>query len=66
MVIYVVKNASRPFPGEPSPVPDRKRFSFKRSYCNSAGRVMQVISARTAAHELRRNRQGRRGGSRHL
>ena len=29
VVIYVVKNASRPVPGESSSVPDRKRFSFQ-------------------------------------
>ena len=28
MVIYVVKNASRPVSGEDSPVPDGKRFVF--------------------------------------
>ena len=28
VVIYVVKNASRPVSGEDSPVPDRKRFSL--------------------------------------
>ena len=34
---------------------------FKWSYCNSECGVMQVISEVDAAHELRRNRQGRRG-----
>ena len=29
VVIYVVKNASRPVPGELSPVLDRKRFAFQ-------------------------------------
>ena len=29
MVIYVVKNASRPVSGEDSPVPGRKRFAFQ-------------------------------------
>ena len=29
MVIYVVKNASRPVSGELSPVLDRKRFAFQ-------------------------------------
>ena len=29
VVIYVVKNASRPISGESSPVPDGKRFSFQ-------------------------------------
>ena len=29
VVIYVVKNASRPVSGEDSPVPDRKRFAFQ-------------------------------------
>jgi len=28
VVIYVVKNASRPVSGEDSPVPDEKRFAF--------------------------------------
>ena len=28
VVIYVVKNASRPVSGEDSPVPDGKRFAF--------------------------------------
>ena len=47
MVIYVVKNASRPVSGELSPVLDRKRFAFLCGvYCNSAEGVMQVVSAR--------------------
>ena len=29
MVIYVVKNASRPVSGEDSPMPDGKRFAFQ-------------------------------------
>ena len=29
VVIYVVKNASRPVSGEDSPVPDGKRFAFQ-------------------------------------
>ena len=29
MVIYVVKNASRPVSGEDSPVPSGKRFAFQ-------------------------------------
>ena len=29
VVIYVVKNASRPVSGEDSPMPDRKRFAFQ-------------------------------------
>ncbi len=29
MVIYVVKNASRPVSGEDSPMPDGKRFVFQ-------------------------------------
>ena len=46
MVIYVVKNASRPVSGELSPVLDRKRFAFLCGvYCNSAEGVMQVVSA---------------------
>lgn len=46
MVIYVVKNASRPVFGESSPVPDGKRFTFLCGlYCNSERAVMQVVSA---------------------
>ena len=58
MVIYVVKNASRPVFGEDSPVPDGKRFSFLCGlYCNSGEGIMQVVSAQTAAQMLSRNRQ---------
>ena len=58
VVIYVVKNASRPILGEHSPVPDGKRFAFLCGlYCNSEGRVMQVISAKAAAQMLSRNNQ---------
>ena len=58
MVIYVVKNASRPVSGELSPVPDRKRLAFLCGvYCNSAEGVMQVVSAGVAAQKLRRYRQ---------
>ena len=58
MVIYVVKNASRPVFGESSPVPDGKRFTFLCGlYCNSERAVMQVVSARVAAQQLRRYRQ---------
>ena len=58
VVIYVVKNASRPVSGELSPVPDGKRFAFLCGvYCNSEGSVMQVVSARVAAQQLRRYRQ---------
>ena len=47
VVIYVVKNASRPVSGEDSPVPDGKRLAFLCGvYCNSAEGVMQVVSAR--------------------
>ena len=46
VVIYVVKNASRPVPGEDSPVPDGKRFSLLCGlYCNSGEGIMQVVSA---------------------
>ena len=46
VVIYVVKNASRPVSGEDSSVPDGKRFAFLRgAYYNSAEGVMQVVSA---------------------
>lgn len=58
VVIYVVKNASRPVSGEDSPVPDGKRFAFLCGvYCNSAEGVMQVVSAGVAAQKLRRYRQ---------
>ena len=58
VVIYVVKNASRPVSGELSPVPDGKRLAFLCGvYCNSAEGVMQVVSAQTAAQMLSRNRQ---------
>ena len=46
MVIYVVKNASRPVFGEDSPMPDGKRFSLLCGlYCNSEQAIMQVVSA---------------------
>ena len=46
VVIYVVKNASRPVSGEDSPVPDGKRFSLLCGlYCNSGEGIMQVVSA---------------------
>ena len=62
MVIYVVKNASRPVSGELSPVPDGKRFSFLCGlYCNSEQTVMQVVSAWVVAQRLSRYRQ-RMGG----
>ena len=58
VVIYVVKNASRPVSGEDSPMPDGKRFSFLCGlYCNSEQTVMQVVSARAAAQRLSRYRQ---------
>ena len=58
MVIYVVKNASRPVSSEDSPVPDGKRFSLLCGlYCNSEQTVMQVVSAKAAAQQLRRYRQ---------
>ena len=58
VVIYVVKNASRPVSGEDSPVPDGKRFSLLCGlYCNSGEGVMQVVSAGVAAQKLRRYRQ---------
>ena len=53
MVIYVVKNASRPVSGELSPMPDGKRFSLLCGlYCNSEQTVMQVVSAKAAAQKL--------------
>ena len=58
VVIYVVKNASRPVSGEGSPEPDRKRFAFLCGlYCNSEEDVMQEISERHAAQRLSRNKQ---------
>ena len=58
VVIYVVKNASRPVSGEDSPMPDGKRFSLLCGlYCNSGEGIMQVVSAQTAAQMLSRNRQ---------
>ena len=58
VVIYVVKNASRPVSGEGSPAPDGKRFAFLCGvYCNSAEGVMQVVSEQRAAQRLSRYRQ---------
>ena len=58
VVIYVVKNASRPVFGEDSPMPDGKRFSLLCGlYCNSGEGIMQVVSAQTAAQMLSRYRQ---------
>ena len=58
VVIYVVKNASRPVSGEDSPMPDGKRFSLLcGAYYNSAEGVMQVVSARVVPQQLRRYRQ---------
>ena len=58
VVIYVVKNASRPVSGELSPVPDRKRLAFLCGvYCNSEEGVMQVVSEQRAVQRLSRNRQ---------
>ena len=58
MVIYVVKNASRPVFGEDSPVPDGKRFALLCGlYCNSGQAVMQEVSAGVTAQKLRRYRQ---------
>ena len=58
MVIYVVKNASRPVSGEDSPMPSGKRLALLCGvYCNSAEGVMQVVSAQRAAQRLRRYRQ---------
>ena len=58
MVIYVVKNASRPVSGEDSPVPDGKRFSLLCGlYCNSEQGVIQVVSEQMATQNLRGNKQ---------
>ena len=58
VVIYVVKNASRPVSGECSPTPDGKHFSLLCGlYCNSEQTVMQVVSAWVVAQRLSRNRQ---------
>ena len=60
MVIYVVKNASRPVSGELSPVPDGKRLAWLCGvYWNSAEGVMHVVSAGVAAQMLMCNRQRR-------
>lgn len=46
VVIYVVKNASRPVSDEDSPMPDGKRLAFLCGvYCNSGEGIMQVVSA---------------------
>ena len=46
VVIYVVKNASRPVSDEDSPMPDGKRFALLCGlYCNSGQAVMQEVSA---------------------
>ena len=61
VVIYVVKNASRPVSGELSPVPDRKRLAFLCGvYCNSEQTVMQVVSAKAAAQMLSRNKPAKK------
>ena len=58
VVIYVVKNSSRPVSGEDSPVSGGKRFVLLCGlYCNSGQVVMQVVSAWVAAQQLRRYRQ---------
>ena len=58
MVIYVVKNASRPVSGEDSPKTGREAFRVSdRLHCNSEERVMQEISKRHAAQRLSRYRQ---------
>ena len=66
MVIYVVKNASRPksviYTG-----PGREAFwHFCLSHCNSEGGVMQVLSVRFAAQILRRYKQGNKALERGL
>ena len=40
VVIYVVKNASRPVSGEDSPVPDGKRFAFQTVCIVTLSRVL--------------------------
>ncbi len=58
MVIYVVKNASRPVFGEDSPMSDGKRLAFLGGvYCNSGEGIMQVVSTGVAAQSLRGNKQ---------
>lgn len=58
VVIYVVKNASRPVFGEGSPVLDRKRFAFQ-TVCivTLSRRLCKWFSAQTAAQRLSRYRQ---------
>ena len=58
MVIYVVKNASRPVSGEDSPMPDGKRFSFQTVCIVTLSRVLCKWFLRgVAAQKLRRYRQ---------
>ena len=58
MVIYVVKNASRPVSGELSPVPDGKRFAFQIVCIVTLRRVLcKWFSGRIAAQRLSRYRQ---------
>ena len=58
VVIYVVKNASRPVSGEDSPMPSGKRFALLCGlYCNSGEGIMQVVSEQRAVQRLSRNRQ---------
>ena len=58
MVIYVVKNASRPVSGEDSPVPNGKRFVFQIVCIVTLRRVLCKSFLRGgAAQSLRGNKQ---------
>ena len=58
VVIYVVKNASRPVSGEDSPVPGGKRFVFQTVCIVTLSRVLcKWFSGRIAAQRLSRYRQ---------
>ena len=58
VVIYVVKNASRPVSGELSPGPDGKRFVFQIVCIVTLRRVLcKWFSGRIAAQRLSRYRQ---------
>lgn len=58
MVIYVVKNASRPVPVKIHRCRMGSACVSDRLHCNSEQGVMQVVSAGVAAQQLRRYKQG--------
>ena len=58
VVIYVVKNASRPKPVTFSPAQDGKHFTFQVGWIVTLTEgVNQVFSAQSAAQSLRGNKQ---------